>query len=182
MTIVAAYDDGKTICIGSDSCGICGGMKQDLGSKIIKKRNYYIGFADSYRIRDIIKECKTLPKEINHIEDLRGLRDALREEIISKMNAVPADDGEDDIISTHPLDILIISKFGVHEIQNNYAILRAKDGFSALGAGRDFAIGAMASHKLYSPDARTIIKETLKTTLKYCTDTGGKIHIKTIKR
>jgi ATP-dependent protease HslVU (ClpYQ) peptidase subunit len=182
MTIIAAYDDGATIALASDSCGICGITKVDLGSKIIKKSNYHLGFADSYRIRDIIKESKQLPRRIDKREDLRELRDILREELISKMSSVRADEGDDEIISTHPLDILIISQFGVCEIQNNYAILKPKDNFTAIGAGSDIAIGAMATHKLYGAEAPIAVKEAIKTTLKYCTQCGGRIYLATIKR
>lgn len=181
MTIVATYDDGKTICLGSDSCGICAGTKMEFGPKIIKKSNYYIGFADSYRVADILKESKFIPNKINKLKDIQDIRDAIRQELISKIGA-SENDSEPDGVLTHPISIIIASKLGIHEIQNDYAILKPKDKFDAIGAGREIAIGCLATHKLYSIDAYTAVKETLKITAKFCTDCGGKLHIVRIQK
>ena len=57
MTIIAAYDGGYKYWIASDSVGSDGTMKYELGSKLINKGNYIIGFSWSYRVADIIREC-----------------------------------------------------------------------------------------------------------------------------
>ena len=178
MTIVAAYSDGSTICLGSDSCGISSGTKTEFGAKIIKKGNYYIGFADSYRVADILSESKTLPKTINKLQDIKDLRDKIRAELICKMGASPADSEAESI--SHPLSIIVISILGIHEIQSDYAILKAKDNFTSIGAGRDIALGALATHNLYISLAKDAVRESIKTTIKYSTDCGGRIHLVTI--
>lgn len=181
MTIIAAYSDDNTICIGSDSCGISPNLKFKYGSKIISFKNYYLGFSNSYRVKDIIKECKSLPKSINNYNDLALFRDELRKEIIIKTGAEEEDNGE-KAEESHPIRLILISKLGIHEIQSDYAILKPTENFTAIGAGKEFAIGSLNTHKLYSADAETAIRETLKTTIKYCTDCGGRIYIKTIKK
>lgn len=182
MTIIAAYDDGSTVWIGSDSCAIAGDTKTEHGSKLIRFKNYCIGYAESYRVSDILKEAKSIPRTIKSTKGIRKLRDIIREAMIKYTGSNAVDWEREDQI-THPVLILIACPLGIYEIQEDYAILKHKGGYATIGSGGDYALGALAFARendmiyRHGCSGKDVVAGALKITKKHCTSVGGRTHI-----
>lgn len=173
MTIIAAYKTKENIWIGSDSEGFSN-VKNNFGSKLIKKKNYIVGFSGSYRIGDIIREEKSLPNTINNRNDLLDFRDLLRLSLIERTGASEVDEDPD----SHPVYLLLVSKLGIYKIGTNYQLLHCKNNYMGIGAGEEIALGALSIYsKQKEEDGAMVIRESIKSTIKHCATTGGRIYV-----
>lgn len=174
MTVIAAYDDGDTVWIASDGDTFSGSTKIGFGSKLLNFHTYCIGFCDSVRVGDILRESNNLPGKIDSIRDVRRLRDVIRVELVEKTGAGWCDHEGDE---SHPLSILIACPKGIYIIQGDYAIIKCVDGYGTLGAGEDVALGALALAKSYKLYGKKVMKQIMTIILRHCTMASGKIHI-----
>lgn len=179
MTAIAAYKDGDTYWIASDSCAVGSGTKQNRGSKLIKKGNYYIGFTWSYRTADIIAESKKLPKEINSIRDIRKFRDILYEELVEKGHAKTEAANGDNI--SHPVGLIFITKIGIFEIESDYQIAKHKY-FAATGSGWSVCLGSLYNSYKTKQEGKLAVTLAIKAAINLTTYVGGDVYIASVKK
>jgi ATP-dependent protease HslVU (ClpYQ) peptidase subunit len=180
MTVIAAYKDKTHFWIGSDSCGFWNNSKADYGSKLIKKENYIIGFAGSDKIRDILKEEKSIPKTINSIEDIRDLRDLLKITLIEEYGC--SDSACNGELLSHPVDLLIATRIGLYNLEGTYQLLKYKDNYGAIGIGEEFAVGSLYTSKTNKEeDGKKAVTLAVKSAIKHCTEAAGKVYTQSIK-
>jgi len=184
MTVIAAFDDGNTYWIASDSVGSAGNMQYELGSKLIKKGDYVIGFSWSYRVADIIRECKFLPEAINGMKDLRLLRDIIKA-LITKDGAGEGDgqsNGSNGSMTEHPVDIVIISPSGMYTIETDYQIHKVMSGYAMTGSGTEVAAGALYSCKKLNVHGKDAVRLAVTSAMTHVPTCGGKCHIKSVEK
>lgn len=186
MTIIAAYDDGQNYWIGSDSMGFGSGTMYELGSKLISKGNYLIGFSWSYRVADIIRECDDFPIELSGLPELRKIRDIIKERI-TEDDLVGKNDADHRTAITraegHPVDLVLAAPSGLYTIECDYQIHKIPNkGYTATGSGCDFALGALYTAKQQKLNGRTAIQNAVKSAIKHCSSCGGKCHIKSMEK
>lgn len=180
MTVVAAYYDGKTYSMSTDSAGVSGHLTiHRLSAKIINKGQYCIGFTHSYRSADLIKESKDTPEAIRNINDVRKLRDEIRKTFINA-GALKIT-SEDYNMPKHPLTIIIMSERGLWGIEADYQVYRISD-YHAVGSGREFAFGVLAAAKQLKVDSATATQLAVKAAIKHCTTCGGRCYTTTISK
>jgi len=187
MTVIAAFDCENKYWIASDSVGSAVTMKYEIGSKLIKKGNYVIGFSWSYRVADIIKECTDLPLKIKGMKDLRILRDKIKEKIIQdelvgkneNTNCNTYSYGKPD---GHPLDLIIIAPSGMYTIESDYQIHKIPDGYIACGSGTEVAMGVLYSCKEIGIEGKSAVKLAVKAAIKHIITCGGKCHIQSVEK
>jgi ATP-dependent protease HslVU (ClpYQ) peptidase subunit len=178
MTVIAAYDDGEKYWIASDSMGTAGDSMYEHGSKLITRGNYIIGFSWSYRVADIIRECTNLPDKLSSIQDLRKIRDIIKEKIIDDELV-----GKNDKDDTHPVDIILISPTGIYTIQGDYQIHKIPRGsYTTTGSGYVIATGALFVCKKQDVDGKTAVKLAVNSAIKHIASCGGKCHIKSVEK
>jgi ATP-dependent protease HslVU (ClpYQ) peptidase subunit len=177
MTIIAAYKDlkTKTYWIGSDSVGTNFSTKQDYGSKLIKKSNYVIGYAGSYRIGNILEELDLLPRKVESTEDLKDIRDLLQLELEERNVSYGTSEGQESFT------LLLICPLGIFEISDSLYLINCKDNFSTAGQGEEVALGALSILSKKKVEGRQAITMAVKAAIKYCTHCGGKIYIHSVK-
>ncbi len=182
MTVIAAYDDEDRYWIASDSVGSAGGVKYELGSKLIQKGNYIIGFSWSYRVADIIRESRDLPDRILSIQDVRNMRDIIRATMIKDglLNNNDESDARRSMASGHPVDVTLISPSGIYTIESDYQIHKITTGYIASGSGTEVAIGALFTCKKLGVDGKQAVKVAVNSAIKHITTCGGKCHIKSV--
>jgi ATP-dependent protease HslVU (ClpYQ) peptidase subunit len=173
MTILVAYETEDEIIIGSDSLAIDGNTTTNLGSKLIDKGSYTIGFAGSYRAADLVREDKDLliheVTELKDLTDLARIRDAIKYIL------------ENDEGMSHESTFLLASAHGMFSIEEEYQIHKIED-YAALGGGEDFALGALATmwraEKLYKDilNGNEVVATAIYAASKHCISCGGEIH------
>jgi len=176
MTVIAAYETSKEYWIASDSMGGDSeeGILTTTGSKIIKKGNYYVGFADSYRVADIIDETPGFPKKINSIKDLRKFRDHL----LSAMQSF----GYDFSGVEHPILLIIISPYGIWSIEAEYQIHQNFNYF-ACGGGSCVALGALFSARaLGIEDGERAVRNAVEASVMHSMICGGVCFVEFVKK
>ena len=148
MTIIADYVDGDIASLACDSQGSTHSVCFNYGNKIIKKNNYFVGVSGSYRVMDIIKESKELPKEINCLKDLHLFRDTLMKTVIKKGLTIEKSTNKDGETINHQLYILIATTIGLVSLDCDYQLHVTRNGYYATGAGENIALGSLFnSHK-----------------------------------
>ena len=166
MTIIAAAEDKHGYWIGSDSMGNAAGTMVELGSKLINKKNYIIGFSESYRLRDIIEEDTKLPVDIKTMRSLRSFRDRI----------IPVTKEEEITFG-----LIIISSGGIFDIDSDYQIHKINN-YIAIGSGSDFALGALRAILRTSESAAIAVREAVEAAIFHSSTCGGNVHIEHIEK
>ena len=176
MTIIVAFQGEKNNWIGSDSHSVEGMFLAEAGSKVLDMGKYYVGFAGSYRVADLIRENSVFPGTMRSIKDLRKFREALQ--ILIQLNTMGLE--AEDLCSS---SLLICSPYGLATMElGDYQIHWIKSGYYAIGAGRDVASGALAASRAHMIDGRTAINTALSVTINHIAFCGGKKHIYSLPR
>lgn len=171
MTVIIGLESNNKVYIGCDSA-LIENWTQEITAlpKIFKLGSFLIGVAGYPRAQQIIQYHLKLPKQLDSQTDLQYLCTDFVDTIIQLMS-------EHDFGKTEnnqkTLDSSII--FGYHgklyEIDTNYQIIKVKSNFSAIGSGKDLALGAMNALDsvmlIESMKPETKIKIALETTAKY---------------
>ena len=180
MTIIAAYDDGKHIWIGTDSIGSADDFQTDFGSKLIIKENYTLSNAGSYRVGDILEECKTLPKQIRNTKDLTRFRDKLCDLIVTDDSIVKIPNNS----SYANVDVLIISPHGIFVIADDFQIHKIKNGYYALGSGSIVATGVLycAKQAGFFVNGEEVVEMACMAAIEHNANCGGEIYIDNWKK
>jgi len=178
MTVIAAAEDSTGVWIGSDSKGIAGDVTYELGSKIIKKNQYYIGFSDSYRAADLIRECDDFPQTIGSMNTLRQFRDTLKDIMIKDGCSTMGSEGNTIM---HPIDVLIISNNGIYSVDGDYQIHKI-DSYAATGSGFQLAMGALRSVMSATGSAKEAVMLAVEAAIYHSSSCGGDVYVECIHR
>jgi len=183
MTIIAAYEEGNKYWIASDSVGSDGSMKYEYGNKLISRGDYIIAFSWSYRVADIIKECKGFPQKLSGLKELRIIRDIIKNAILD--DGLIGDDGNVSRRSTasgHPFYLVIISPSGIYTIENDYQIHKISTGYAAAGSGQEVATGSLYTSKKLKINGKKAIQLAVKAASELTLFCGGKCHVKSVEK
>lgn len=174
MTIIAAYKDPstETYWIASDSDGVANNVLGNYGSKLLKYKNYTLGFSSSYLIPSIIKEEELIPKKIDNLNDLRNFRDCVH--LTLEENHIKYEDK--DQFPSHPIDFLIITKFGIYILEYNYQLLKCHENYNAIGAGEEFGLGSLYTSKKNHISGKDAVKDAVRAAVKHSTLCGGRVY------
>lgn len=175
MTVVAAYNDGKRVWIGSDSMSTAASFQAESGPKLIKKAKYVIGYAISYRVANIIQECKDFPKTISNMEDLAEFRNVLKREVQKDLESglLTLDDVS--------FELLIASPYGIFAIEDGYQIHKVPGNYYAIGGGQEVAAGAMSLAKqLNLKNGKKIVQAAVQAAILHNAECSGSCHIRSV--
>lgn len=172
--IVAAVRNGIGV-MGSDSLGSNGQTKNEyLHGKIVSKeiptleggKPILMGFTSSFRLGDLIRHSLTPPV-------FSG--DAYEWMVSSFIPRLKADlkDAEYDV-KGNGCNFLVIIDNRVFEVQDDFSVLEAANGYASVGSGEVVALGAMFTLKNHS--ALEIAKSGLEAADFHAVGVGGKHH------
>lgn len=172
MTIIAAAEDSTSYWIASDSHGVTETTSFELGSKLIDKTKYVVGFSNSYRVADIIRENTNFPKSIGSIKGVRKFRDVLKEHMLEDGCSLMGI-GDDTLV--HPVSIIMIAHTGIYSIDVDYQI-HQHEGYIAIGSGTDIALGALRAMLKATSNAEQAVTAAVEAAIFHCNTCGGNIH------
>lgn len=170
MTIIACYIDQSNVWIGSDSIGSDENTKYNFGSKLIQKNNYVVGFAGSYRVGDIVRECNDFPEDIASIDQARLFRDKLGSLI-----------GSED---KNAINVMLATSSGIYVIEDDFQLQHIYKEFAyyAIGAGDCIALGSLyfasKRHELGSIATTMAIKSAIE----HSPSCGGDVFLEVVEK
>jgi hypothetical protein len=176
MTVIAACIKDRSVWIASDSHGSDDYLKHDFGSKIILvNQAYYVGFSASYRIADLIRECKDFPARIDTVEDIRLFRDKLRELALADGCV---DKAETHSTLSHPISVIIASASGLHVIESDYQLhsFTKEKSYYSVGSGSMTAIGALYLAAELGTNGQTAVQQAVLSAMKHARGCGGTVY------
>lgn len=174
MTCVVGIKHNKKVYLAGDAAGTSGdGTKIVVGEpKVFTVGNFLIGFAQSFRAAQIIEHFFEPPEVdkdaekdlINYlvVDFLPTLQETLAEHGVMSVLDPEGGDGEHQA----PIALLIAYKHRLFEMQVNYHIYEVPE-YSAIGAGRDLALGSLFSTKGVYPTPEERLTVALEAAAKF---------------
>jgi len=182
MTIIAGFDDGKNVVIGSDSMlsyeGSVPPIKYEGIDKIISRKNYHIGFSNSMRIAEILEESKILPVSLTNEKQLKKLRDEWFQILVNDWDLGVKEPSSGLIMVSS--ELLIATTFGLWELGSDFSLAKAQYG--AIGAGMATSLGALHLATKYKWNAEEAVRNAVECSVLHNTYCGGETKIVTIRK
>lgn len=176
MTAIVGFTHNKTVYIAGDSLGSNGEEKFEYkASKVFKNNNFIFGYTDSFRFGEILEYEFVPPEHKAGIEDKAYLVTAFipkLRETLERCKYVKADDKCGNGF------FLMGYKGRLYKVQGDWSVLEPAEGYSAVGSGSSFCIGAMTVLKdlKLSPFEKVI--KAIESASKHNPFVGGKINVK----
>lgn len=179
MTCIVALEKDGIAYLGSDS--FLGGAyirDQIDRPKFFKKgERFYIAFAGGLRGAQIVEHELTFRKMRKNEDEeaylVTEVSKKLKEQFV-KSGANIKDDGN---IDTHDSQFIVCISGKVFIIQEDYSIIRSRHGFTAIGAGQEFALGAMAVLQKQNLEPKKAINYALEVAANLSPQVCGPFHI-----
>lgn len=142
MTCIVGLEHDGHVTIGGDSGGSAGEQIQIMANpKVFRLGEMIIGYTWSFRMGQILQYAEDLPKEIksqsNHeflvTEFVPYIRRLMKEAGWLTVKDSKEEGGQ----------FLVGIRGELYEVDSNFAVLRTKDGFNAIGSGSQYALGVM---------------------------------------
>jgi len=124
MTVIAAWKDKKQVWIAGDSGAFDDStVVISAEPKVWKTQGSLVGVSGSFRIMDLLRN--------SGISDPHKIRDFL----ISKTSEAGFPNDE--------WSVLVATKAGIYEIGSDFAVVKSKENYGAVGAGAQAALSAL---------------------------------------
>lgn len=141
MTCIVGIETNDNVFIGADSASVSGGqIERTHLTKVFQRGDFLIGYTTSFRMGQLLQYSLDAPtQEVE--DDLEYMAtvfiDAVRECLKSGGFATVDSDQERGGF------FLVGYKGKLYEVDDDYQVNRFRDGFSALGAGNEYAMGSL---------------------------------------
>ncbi len=133
--VVGVISDGK-VFLGADGIGITdeGECRPIVAKKIIRNKNYIIGYTGSVRAGQLLH-----PHFFEPPDNIKDFGDAAREHLYAK-GAVATGDHNVQMMTCN---LLIGHQKKLYEVLMDFQVNETLGSFSAIGSGASYAMGAM---------------------------------------
>lgn len=142
MTCIAGISHKGKVWMGGDSATICGDRLQcDTLPKVYRNGEYIFGAAGDARIADLLHYAfrPPAPPGKSRLDEFMATKFVLSLQKCFEKYAYPSDSEEGETFSGN---ILVGVKGNLYSLDANFALGRIVDGFDAIGAGAEIALGA----------------------------------------
>lgn len=179
MTCIIALEHNNFAYLGSDSF-LGGAFIRDQVDrpKFFKKNDrFYIAVAGGLRGAQIVEHGIRFRKlRKNEDEEAYLVTEVSRKLQIAftKAGANIKDEGNVDM---HDSSFMVCINGKIFVIQHDYSIIRSRHGFAAIGAGQDFALGAMEVLKSQKMSPEEKITKALEVAAHFSPQVCGPFHI-----
>jgi ATP-dependent protease HslVU (ClpYQ) peptidase subunit len=146
MTCIIGLENGGVVWMGGDSAGTAGNMHQRVrrDKKVFVRGEFLFGFCGSFRMGQLLKHKLVLPEKQQGGNDVSYM---VNEFVTSVRNCLEEENknlSDEDKLTPY---FLVGYRGKLYNIQPDYQVAQAEDGFEAVGSGADIAIGAMHASK-----------------------------------
>lgn len=171
MTVVIALRDDDRVYIGADCCG---GNYRDIrrrkDTKVFRTGDYLIGVVGNYRVGQIIRYSKELPappEKVNHRFMCTKFTDAVKDILFSHGYARKVG----GVRKTSPMLVAVGGQ--LFHMEENFEIAELVNGYTALGSGEDYALGALFATEDNWYDGRKRMRCALRAAEEHCRTVTG---------
>lgn len=145
MTCIVGLADTNGVFIGGDSAEMDDHFHVNVRSeaKVFKRGNFVFGFADSFRVGQLLRYRMTIPAiRQNNLTKYMVVDfvDALRK-CLKRAGSSRKDDDEESFSG----EIMVGVRGRLFVIYADYQVAEVKNGVQAIGCGREYALGSMFS-------------------------------------
>ena len=174
MTCIAAFVQDGAVWMGADSTGVGGyDLTVRADQKIFRNGEMLFGFMSSFRMGQLLRHALTIPDHDPRVDDEKYLTvtfiDAVRECLKGKGWA--RKNNEQEAGGT----FLIGYRGRLFQVEDDYQVGIATDGFDACGCGGQIAKGALFASTHLKGEAR--VEMALKAAERFSAGVRGPFHI-----
>ena len=148
MTCIVALEHDKKVFMGGDSAAAAGwDMRLVTTPKVFRKGDLVVGYTWSFRMGQIIQYASSLPELSEHPSNYAYLVEKFVPFIrktFSEAGWLKTENARDE-----GGQFLIGIRGEVFSIETDFSVLRNIDGFSAIGCGAAYALGALQIMNLH---------------------------------
>lgn len=110
-----------------------------------KGKRFFIAFAGGMRGAQIVQHDLSFRKIRKSEEEESYLVTEVSKKLQAAFANVGANIKDPGSVDTHDANFLVCLNGKIFIIQNDYSVIRSRNGYAAIGAGQDFALGALAA-------------------------------------
>lgn len=184
MTCIVGLVRKDNVYIGSDSLGSGGGVKQVYCTPKLVKLDVFekkdlslskialgIGYTTSYRMGDILRYNFTPPPiESDEDENEYLVKDFIPELIkcFDEHSFAKTKEG-----NKSGGNFLVGLRKRLFHVQEDFSVLEPSCGYTSVGSGQEFAMGAMFAYGKNNTEPEKCIIGAIKAASEFCTTVGG---------
>lgn len=144
MTCIVGLKDGRDVYVGGDSAGVMGlSITTRADAKVFRNGAYVIGFAGSFRMRDVLEHIFVPPAPPS-----KDTERFMATDFINSMRTVFADNEVSQYVEgtvLFPGKIIVAFKSNLFVIDSDYQVGKPANGYDAIGVGEHLALGSLYS-------------------------------------
>lgn len=176
MTLILGAKGKDGVFLGSDTQGTDSEhYYSDLGGKLIRVKNYVIGYTASYRTAQIIEFNKDKFKEITTRKSMYDFVETLKNLIIEHGNKDKTDDKDE--LSHENVCLILGTNTKLYLVHSNYQF--DEGSRFGVGSGGRYSMGYYDA--LPDSDTRHKITQTIKATAKNVSSVGNRVIVWKVK-
>jgi len=179
VTCIVALEHGGVAYLGSDSfLGDAFTRDQiDRPKFFTKGERFFIAFAGGLRGAQVVQHEIKFRKIRNNEDEEAYLVTEVSKKLQSGFAKVGANIKDEGHVDTHDANFLVCINGKIFIIQSDYSIIRSRHGFAVIGAGQEYAMGALAALRKDTTAAKDKVKRALEVASELSPQVCGPFHI-----
>jgi hypothetical protein len=162
MTCIVGVMDGEHVYLGADSCGSDDHTKVvRLDPKVFVRGQFVIGFIDSFRMGQVLRYKLNPPEQSDDVDDYEYMVTSFIDSVRTCLRSAGFAKKENDVEEGGTF--LVGYRGQLYCINDDYQVGIAAENYEAIGAGEEFAKGALFA--LNASTKRTTTKERIRIAL-----------------
>jgi len=164
MTCIVGVAEGGKAYIGADSASVAGWQVRATGlRKVFRRQQFVIGYTGSFRMGQILQHHLTVEPQKSEPDEaymvrtfIEAVRDCLKEHGFAEVEN-NVEKGGTFLVGYNGI---------VYDIDSDFQVNHFADGFTAVGCGNEYALGALKALETLPPKER--ILRSLEISAHFC--------------
>lgn len=184
--VVGVVGESNRVWLAADSLGSSAGIKQEfITSKLLSRsvevkensvfkgyETLVIGYTDSYRIGNVLAKQFKIPPITGNLDDY--LVCDFIPEIISTLDRAGCLQEVSHVKSGGNFLLGVLGR--LFEVQRDFSVLEPALGYTAIGSGQEFALGALHALENTEFGAKQVAQLAVEAAKAFSTTVGGTVH------
>jgi ATP-dependent protease HslVU (ClpYQ) peptidase subunit len=179
VTCIAAVVEGDRIWMGGDSAGSAGNwLTVRADQKVFRNGEFLMGFCGSFRMGQLLRYSLSPPKHARRADVHRYMVTAFVDEVrdtLKKGGFARKEHDVEDIDGS----FLVGYRGRLFEIESDYQVAEAVDGFASIGSGSSIAQGALCVTQGMEPRKR--VRAALDAAERYSTGVRRPFYVQVLE-
>lgn len=153
MTCIVGLEHEGKVYMGGDRCCSTDSFRAKVSRpKVFKVGKLLVGFAGSFRFRDMLEYHYKLPKHPKKMSDEKYMITLVLESIreLTLQHDPPTED------EPFGSSCLLAYNGKLYEFQTDFSLIETSCGYNSVGMGKEFALGSLYSTEGQDPTVRVL--------------------------